>query len=311
MTQRTNQICNLFSDECNDPNATFEKGQLLLSTFDAVPLQLPNDVIVNNDSSSDDEDDFSNDSSHDNESIDDDFDEEFWRQMDLWQQMDVWQQMECMALHNEESSESSSQSTIDGIPITLHRAIVQCASVEEVQSLLEENSHLCGDSIKKLIELAFLFHHEQPERCSVMRLLIEHDPECARTWDEDGMFLFRKALSYYWKVPLDIIQLLLEMNPDALYATDAEGMLSIQGVLSNASVPLNVIEFLIGKEPNIVRAQDSRGNFPLHLACKNYASLEVIRFLVEKERAILREPDNDGRLPIHHTYLVCVGILRL
>jgi len=109
-------------------------------TSDAVPLPLPNEMVVNMDLSSDDDDAFPNDSSHDNES--NDVDGGFWR---------------LMIPH-------------DGNPTTLGRAIMLRTPVKWAQSALEKNLHLCGDSFKEFIELAFLFQAERPEGSSVMRL---------------------------------------------------------------------------------------------------------------------------------------------
>lgn len=105
------------------------------------------------------------------------------------------------------------------------------------------------------------------------------------------------------KPPRDIIERLLELNPNAVHSKNKAGMLPIHTACLN-SAPLYVIQILIqsaGKECLIARDKSQR--LPLHCAYKNEGcSPSVVLYLLDVGGIeMLMVPDRNRRMPISRT----------
>lgn len=99
----------------------------------------------------------------------------------------------------------------------------------------------------------------------VICALIKHDPAASRIQEGDDKYLLHHACSA--NAPIQVVQLLMELNSEALKVTS-----SIYG------------------EDRVL---------PLHLACK-YSCLETIRLLLSHHPEAAREADFYGYLPLHY-----------
>ena len=106
-----------------------------------------------------------------------------------------------------------------------------------------------------------------------------------------------------------IIRYLLEHFPDAVNATDDDGLTPLHCTCCNKSnVTLNVIQHLIEVAPDSVRSEDNDGWLPLHYLCMRKADeaagTQTLNLLIEKYPEAVRHVTNNGFLPIHKA---CLG----
>jgi ankyrin repeat protein len=100
---------------------------------------------------------------------------------------------------------------------------------------------------------------------------------------------------------LELIQLLLDDNPDALLG---QMPLHIAFGHQNESVDLDIVQLLIAAFPDSLHHVDNNGFTPLHELCFNEyldedVALDILKLLIEKYPGAVRHADEDGDLPIH------------
>jgi hypothetical protein len=81
---------------------------------------------------------------------------------------------------------------------------------------------------------------------------------------------------------------------------DATG-LSLLSVVVISNPPLDIIDIILSLNPSVTLEPDEFGVVPITLACMNRASSEVIRTLLEHDNGMSATvPDSDKRVALHH-----------
>ena len=77
--------------------------------------------------------------------------------------------------------------------------------------------------------------------------------------------------------------------------------LTVLSYALGSNPPLDVVELLLKVNPSASIQADEYGAVPLHVACLNGASFSVIDLLIRHDKTkSLRIPDHDLRVPLHH-----------
>ncbi len=137
------------------------------------------------------------------------------------------------------------------------------------------------------------------------KYLLELYPE-SNVADADGICPIHHAV---WNLKdrsnpsndLELIQLLLDDNPDALLG---QMPLHIAFAHQNELVDLDIVQLLIDAFPDSLHHVDNSGFTPLHELCFNEyldeeVALDILKLLIEKYPGAVRHADEDGDLPIH------------
>ena len=98
--------------------------------------------------------------------------------------------------------------------------------------------------------------------------------------------------------PADIIQMLLDANPDAVKSrSQPYGELPLHFATGNNMASLEVIRQLVDVDPSTVASQSTLGVSPLHQACTFHASYDIVKTLVDALPEALYIEDAHGRTP--------------
>ena len=81
--------------------------------------------------------------------------------------------------------------------------------------------------------------------------------------------------------------------------TDSTG-LSCLGIALGFQAPVEIIKLLLTVNPDLAHTTDSYGATCLHIACLNGSSLDSIDYLIETHPELVDIADNDKRIPLHH-----------
>eukprot|EP00934_Nitzschia_sp_Nitz4_P007482 Nitzschia sp. Nitz4//scaffold41_size133979//37367//38326//NITZ4_003335-RA/size133979-processed-gene-0.70-mRNA-1//-1//CDS//3329551434//7472//frame0 len=100
-----------------------------------------------------------------------------------------------------------------------------------------------------------------------------------------------------YRAPKDLIELVIEANPGAMYVPDAEGWTPLHLVIlyggSNATVML-----LIERGGTLaVSLHSPSGGTPLHLACRHGSSPDILQALVAANQTLASTPSDNGTKP--------------
>jgi len=134
------------------------------------------------------------------------------------------------------SDTSSEAELVHDEPLTtLKQAIHDHKTVQVVQSILdtapEEETH--GEELFQVIRLAICENNVgAPVDPIIFWLLLLRDPDVAYVHDEQVFFLLHCACFEHSKAPVELVELLIDLNPHALLAplqTD-ESRLSYDGI---------------------------------------------------------------------------------
>lgn len=115
----------------------------------------------------------------------------------------------------------------------------------------------------------------------LVRVFVEYNPEIARVRNErDGSYLLHHACSV--NVDLDTIQLLIELNPDALHIDDRFGMLPLHKALEWEDARIEIVELLLSHYPDAIRSGVEDDLLPLHVALEKHVSDEIVLTLIDR-----------------------------
>ena len=82
--------------------------------------------------------------------------------------------------------------------------------------------------------------------------------------------------------------------------TDGTG-LSILGMALGSSAPIDIVELTLNLNPDAALSKDVFGAMPLHLGCLNGISVAVIQMIIDVDGGhSARVPDKDNRTALHH-----------
>lgn len=179
---------------------------------------------------------------------------------------------------------------------TLIKMIWRRAPVNEIQALVEQLPK--AEATRKVLSSALSARADS----AVLRMLIEHDTECAKFERDEGWFLLHDACQR--DAPLDIIKLVLDLNPAAACARDSVcGMMALHFAVCVS--PYSVVQELIWSNVEAINAKDNGGFGTLHWACMTCSHLGIVQLLMEWNAFLVTEKSNDGSLPIH---IACGGM---
>jgi ankyrin repeat protein len=133
----------------------------------------------------------------------------------------------------------------------------------------------------------------------IIQLLVAINPNAVHASSTDEMLPLHFACSHQ-KVSCDIIQLLLEQSPSSVGSQNANGQFPLHLACATKEVPLEVVQLLVERAPHITCEKDSLGRLPLHYACLGTDNVEVVSLLVESYPESLRVADNVGCIPLHY-----------
>jgi len=88
-------------------------------------------------------------------------------------------------------------------------------------------------------------------------------------------------------------------GPDLCKQRDNSG-LWLLGIALGYGAKLDIIQLIISVDPTQLYAVDNYGAHALHLACLNGASIEIVQFILEHNGSLVNQPDNDQRMALHH-----------
>jgi len=191
--------------------------------------------------------------------------------------------------------------------------------LQVVQSILdtapEEETH--GEELFQVIRLAIRKNNVgAPVNPSVFRLLLLHDPDVTYIHDEEGFFLLHCACFECSKAPVELVELLIDLNPHALlaplqtdesrplYDASYDGMLPLHLTCYKGCGYNNfaqaTFQLVLSSCPEAAREVDSCGNLPLHSALQGYgiAPESVIMSLLECFPEGTKVENNDEMLPL-------------
>jgi ankyrin repeat protein len=182
-----------------------------------------------------------------------------------------------------------------------------------------------------------LYRQIQEENWAMVENLLDHHPELAETADPKSGELPLHMIARHTGAWTLLIDMVLVLYPKALIHRDKMGALPIHHAAAHDSLaaleiiysaykegindtdrkgrlPIHVaaefdavdtVKFLLGKSPEgaytmVYRPpNNSGGGLPLHIACRNYASIGVITALLAENFASAKRADENGDLPLH------------
>ena len=82
-------------------------------------------------------------------------------------------------------------------------------------------------------------------------------------------------------------------------ATGCYGITTLALALGH-NAPLDIIELILDLDPSLAEQKDVLGASPLHIACLNGAPVPSIKLLIERYPHLVEDKDSDQRTPLHH-----------
>lgn len=121
----------------------------------------------------------------------------------------------------------------------------------------------------------------------------------SRASQNDLQSIFRDMRKCRWK---KVSKALTSSRGESLCCLRDPSGLSLLSVAAMSMPPLDILQLLLELNPAASLEPDDYGSIPLHLACLNGASSDIIRILLEHDNGISASvPDLiDGRVPLHH-----------
>jgi ankyrin repeat protein len=182
-----------------------------------------------------------------------------------------------------------------------------------------------------------LYRHIQEENWAMVENLLDQHPELAETADAKSGELPLHMIARHTGAWTLLIDMVLVLYPKALIHRDKMGALPIHHAAAHDNLaaleiiysaykegisdtdrkgrlPIHVaaefdavdtVKFLLSKAPEgaytmVYRPpNNSGGGLPLHIACRNYASIGVITALLAENFASAKRADENGDLPLH------------
>ena len=184
---------------------------------------------------------------------------------------------------------------------------------------------------------AELLRHIQEENWSMVETMLDQNPDLAEEVDENTGELPLHIIARHSNAWTLLVDMILVLYPKALIHKDRMGAMPIHHASAHDNLPaleiiyaaykeginevdykgrlpihvaaefdaVDAVKFLLGKSPEgaftmVHRPQNnSGGGLPLHIACRNYASIGVITALLAENFASAKRTDENGDLPLH------------
>lgn len=182
--------------------------------------------------------------------------------------------------------------------VALGRAVYGGEPLEVFRAILEANE-IDREALYVIIQDALDLAAPKPE---IIRLLVMHDTSVAMHKTDCGYLLH---IACWEGDPFEIIQLLLELNPNAVREKDHYGNLPLHGAcnrwfLKSNDRPIDTIKLLLDLNLDAARQVDRNGCLPLHHVTRNRYPEEIVLTLLEAFPGAARIKDDGGKLPLHY-----------
>jgi len=128
----------------------------------------------------------------------------------------------------------------------------------------------------------------------------EHSAFDASTNSGDGRYpcLFQYAGDQKWRK----LRRLLKRRKFQRMCTQRDSTgLSLLGIAVVSGAPIDIIDLILAIDPSQCQSTDAFGATPLHVACLNGASPQAVTYLMKLSNDLVRAKDIDSRVPLHHT----------
>lgn len=100
-----------------------------------------------------------------------------------------------------------------------------------------------------------------------------------------------------YRAPIDLIELLIDANPTALFAQDSEGWTPLHLVILYGGDEETVLLLIRRGGKTAASLQSPFAGSPLHLACRHMASLAILEALVQANIDMATAPNDCGTKP--------------
>eukprot|EP00985_Skeletonema_marinoi_P019971 scaffold11644_cov124-Skeletonema_marinoi.AAC.2 len=151
------------------------------------------------------------------------------------------------------------------------------------------------------------FRFEQIAAVKVVQFLLGCDPNVKFQEALQGESLLHYACrceynKTHTEVPIEIIKVLYEANPELIRKEDSGGRLPLHKICSNPSqdetATFEILKLLLAMHPESIR-HVNKGQLPIHIASMTSKSREFCRVLIEAYPGSERMTNVLGMLPIH------------
>jgi len=133
----------------------------------------------------------------------------------------------------------------------------------------------------------------------IVRFLVQRHPQVTQMrLDTDDSLLLHIACWY--GAPLETIQLLLDLYPDAISIKDDHGEIPLHSACDNTEPSFETIELLISQYPDAVHTPKIHAMLPLHLALQCGASTNIIMTLLNHFPDAAKHVTGRGKLALHY-----------
>mmetsp|Transcript_25317 Transcript_25317/g.56231 ORF Transcript_25317/g.56231 Transcript_25317/m.56231 type:complete len:2153 (+) Transcript_25317:556-7014(+) len=184
---------------------------------------------------------------------------------------------------------------------------------------------------------AELLRYVEEENWSMVETMLDQNPDLAEEVDENTGELPLHIIARHSNAWTLLVDMILVLYPKALIHKDRMGAMPIHHASAHDNLPaleiihaaykegvnevdykgrlpihvaaefdaVDAVKFLLNKSPEgaftmVHRPQNnSGGGLPLHIACRNYASIGVITALLAENFASAKRADENGDLPLH------------
>ncbi len=132
---------------------------------------------------------------------------------------------------------------------------------------------------------------QSPEFCSI---LIDAYPGSERMTNKNGLIPFHSACEHN---TVAVVKYFYDLYPESINVVDPGGWCPIHHAIRYAEDDTEVVQFLLECNPD---ALSSTGQTPLHIACLlNDAKLRIFYHLIDRFPDFVRHENNNGCIPLH------------
>jgi ankyrin repeat protein len=96
---------------------------------------------------------------------------------------------------------------------------------------------------------------------------------------------------------LSLVTMFVSEKSNPIATVDEMGALPIHTACRNSKVPIEVIQFLVEQGPATVCHEDNQGNLPIHTLCASQPALDTVKFLLSKGEAGITMTNHENSTP--------------
>ena len=96
---------------------------------------------------------------------------------------------------------------------------------------------------------------------------------------------------------LTLLTLLVSTHSQLLSAVDETGALALHISCQNPKIPIQVIQFLVDQNPTSVHQKDNQGNLPMHTLCASHPQWDTVKYMHSKHPESVTATNRQGHSP--------------